>query len=258
MFTACVLGCFDYHELLRACLTSITPGLRTGHLSAIRVGLNSPSAETLRCVADFVRAGAIADNNVYWAPDNAAKYPLMRKMFHDPLQPLSSDFVMWFDDDSYIAADDPEQWWSDVARVCSEADYVGQQWRIQLSSAQRLWQQTQSWCTHSVPRIQAFMQGAWWCLRVSKIHEANWPIPELYHNGGDVLLGALAQHQGWISKTWSRDVYVNAGFTGKQSGAPRRKHTVVTPIGADYRPGVVYAPVPSPVLSKFESTEWQN
>lgn len=256
MFTACVLGCFDYHELLRACLKSITPGLRTGYLSAIRVGLNSPSVNTLQCVADFVRDGAIADNNVYWAEHNANKYPMMRAMFHDAARPIDTEFVMWFDDDSYI--DEGTAWWESAAHVCRDADYVGQQWRMGLTGPQRLWQQSQSWCKQPVPRMQPFMQGAWWCLRTARMREANWPIPELRHNGGDVLLGSVAQQLGWVSKVWSRNVYVNAGFTGKQSGAQRRCHTKLTPIGADYQHGMVYAPMPLPELSKFESAEWQN
>lgn len=252
MFTACVLGCLDYHPLLHACISSLQPGLQTGLLSAIRVGLNSPSAALLRCVAEFCRDGVIADNNVYVAPNNLLKYPMMRAMFNDAANPIVSPFIMWCDDDSQVPHD--AAWWRRVADVCANADYVGQRWRMRLSPLQRLWQQAQPWCKTRPPAMQEFMQGAWWCLRTERMREADWPHPCLRHNGGDVLLGAMARQAGWRQVVWSDGVMVNAGFTGKQSGAQRRQHTSTVPIGADYRPGQPYVTVPLPELVKFERT----
>ena len=138
--------------------------------------------------------------------ENVPKYKAMREMFKaDADDP--SDWVVWFDDDSYINKKD---WWvKTVSKIQSDPDicYVGQPWYVHHLPGQWKFIQEAEWftgreselCATRSPTIKkpgiTFAQGAYWWLRSDVLEQLDWPDPRLSHNGGDTLLGEAVRQQ---------------------------------------------------------------
>lgn len=244
----CVLFYGDYTELARRCLRSVESSVSAGqsHIGDFRFGLNSVSP----CVHQYVTAWGQRIGKRYDIPvhcwqtrENAYKYPLMRRMFHDtPLHEL----VMWFDDDSYL--DDPlsSRWWPAMLAEAKQHDMIGQFWLMPVQGNQLAWIRQQPWFNPAVPLPPPkkkgyakpafeFCQGAWWVAKSRRLLAVDWPVPELRHNGGDSMLGEVFRHQGWTMGRFHGGVHINAGHDGKASTSVRRGHSERR-VGADFDP----------------------
>ena len=104
-FTTFALLYGDYPDLARRCLGSLQD-LPLDRVE-LRLGINSvpDDSETRAVIEDCVHQGYLARSNICESTDNIHKYPLMRRMFHDPDNPIVTPYTMWFDDDSYIRDD---------------------------------------------------------------------------------------------------------------------------------------------------------
>ena len=93
--TICVLTHADYPSLARQCVDSI---LRNCERSQYRlvVGANAVGAKTLDYLHGLKADGAI--DHLIESRVNLGKCPMMRQMFEG----IETEFVWWFDDDSYI------------------------------------------------------------------------------------------------------------------------------------------------------------
>jgi hypothetical protein len=218
-FTACALMYGDYPLLADRCLSSLA---KLPPAVEIRLGLNDVCEETLAIVQDFIstRPSTIVIANA----ENKHKYPVMRQLFYD--KPLTTEFVMWFDDDSWITAADVPAWLAGVEQQMRSADVLGSLYRMHLVGDQHKWVSRQSWYggkTGSTPRSVLFATGGWWVARVSSLQSVNWPVPELDHRGGDVMLGELIRQQDWrLSQLQFGGVAINADDDGRESQSPRR------------------------------------
>lgn len=243
-FSVCALFYGNHPGLARRCLDSIERALpqQEGRVRDFRLGCNDCCEETQQLVRQFAKRVFEGHGIPSWLffAGNVCKYPMMRKMFyHEPLP----DWVMWFDDDSYLESPLPAGWWEEIARRMERADMLGQIWFIPIQGNQWEWVQTLPWYNPAVgpPRRRRlrgrpcfeFCQGAWWVIRSSVLQKYDWPIPELQHNGGDSLLGELFRHQGLRMAKFDKGVRINAGPRGEHSKAKRRgvsqRH-----VGADY------------------------
>lgn len=235
-FTVCVLGFADCTKQLGRCLDSILGHLPSPHVAEVRIGLNTPSEALTRLAFDRAdRAeGARVAVRLHGSTRSPAKYPMMRRLFYD--RPIDTPFVMWFDDDSWIRADYRGNFFADHAATMEAGfDLVGARYTIGLRPGQPEWIARQPWARHAeayrAGQPVAFFQGAWWVARAQLLRDHDYPWPELHHNGGDVMLGVLAQARGW--NTWStrQGVAINADDDGRESRGPRRGLDT-PPIGA--------------------------
>lgn len=229
-FTVCVLIYNGYPELAERVLQSLAvPAWRNA--MRIRLGVNNPSSEVLQIVRRFTKLLPIEQSLVGVPP--YAKYPLMRRLFHD--RPITTPFCMWFDDDSWVttAASD---WPKYVEKALATFDQVGSIWYIRLRGNQHLYIEDAPWYTGrsvvhgmSVP----FITGGWWAIRSQILMKHDWPPQELLHNGGDVMLGALFHQQDYRLGKFTTSLAINADSSGKCSTARRRGlHTI--PLGVNY------------------------
>ncbi|MEI9897264.1 MAG: glycosyltransferase family A protein [Chthoniobacter sp.] len=108
----CVLIYGDYPELARRCLESILSHCpRTDY--RLLVGANAPGERTKNYLASLEAAGAI--DILISSADNINKCPMMRRLFEQ----VQTEYIWWFDDDSWI--NDPHAFarWLNAARTAS-------------------------------------------------------------------------------------------------------------------------------------------
>lgn len=249
--TLCALFYGDHLWLAERCLGSLWDGLPVGceFIKEFRLALNAVSNETghyirkwTRKVWEKYKIPAV----LYCTDENAYKYPLMRRMFHsDPV--LETEFVMWFDDDSYLETPVAKTWWSAMLAEIEQADMIGQFWLMAIQGNQWEWIKSLLWYNPSaghprgvnkVPHFE-FCQGAWWVIRKEILRRYNWPAPDLRHNGGDSMLGELFRQQGLRMRRFHGGVRINADKHGKNSGSKRRGYSEKR-VGWDYSPSKVY------------------
>lgn len=227
-----VLTYGNHVTLAARCLNSIYPYVKRGG-STIRIGLNEVSSATEELVLIFSQGvpgpvflyQEVQNKNVY-------KYPLMRRMFYDSESPVTSEYVMWFDDDSFVKN---ERLWSDVASV------LGQEQPVLLGSTyvvppfselqceairDQPWYAGQPVGGNKKPR---FCTGGWWVARHAELARWDYPFLAIQHNGGDVLLGELCRQQGYKVVHYNRNVAINANREGRESAAARRGVTTERP-----------------------------
>lgn len=222
-FTICVLlyGGDEYAWLHNRCLESLMTELpREG--AEFRIGLND-----MTCVSTSMLMGQFQQhfgdaNVIVYGNDNIGKYPRMREMLTYADRP----YVMWFDDDSYLKPGECGKAWLDEICRLQEATpgVLGSVYR------QRWRPQRVDWIERHPkfrgkpldPENEIFVTGGWWVAPLAMLRELDWPQKELYHNGGDRLLGTLATQNGYRLIQFNKGVAINADAAGLESKAVRR------------------------------------
>jgi GT2 family glycosyltransferase len=229
--TVCVLTYGDHPEYLERCLSSIFKTVALEQLN-LRIAMNSPSDR----VRDWIYSWADMAY-IYDSPQNILKYPLMRKMFYDD-PAIDTPYVMWFDDDSYLSGYEIESrgdavWLPTVEEQMTKYDLIGAPFVCNWAGNQQAWVKQQPWYLGKPLRSKMhFCVGGWWCANMDLIRRANYPWPELIHNGGDTMLGEMAYQQNWRIGSFRSGVVINADFDGKEAQAPRRGFSEKKPLGA--------------------------
>lgn len=224
----------DHEALARRCLESIWPHL--GPDEELRLGLNEVCAGTRRYL--LARRGLGRPQDVYDYGINVHKYPLMRKMFYDPENPITSEFVMWFDDDSYVTTA------GDFFSLCrlqiGGMGMLGSPYTYNLHPRQPAWIAQQPWF-RGKPLLKRgsgrnyvqFLTGGWWMARTEVLQAIDYPWSMLDHRGGDHLLGeCLRQNDIRTGKIKSGLVAINADEHGRESTTKTRGFKQL-PLGAD-------------------------
>lgn len=241
MFTVLILTYGDHQPLAQRCLKSIIASADWSLIADVRIGCNAVTEATVAYLQDAqlnVQAPCWLVHERRGA--NVGKYPLMRRMLYDPEHPITTPYVMWFDDDSYIKPGQTSAWWRKMADAAIRHDIIGKRYRIALNGNQRRAVTSQPWYTARawplLPKPVSFCQGGWWAARYAELKRWNYPFPELYHNGGDVILGALSYQQMWRWYDTNEGVAINADEHGLESRSKRRGLTT-KPLWHDYVPG---------------------
>jgi hypothetical protein len=161
---------------------------------SVRLWLNAVCLETF----DWLLQHAPKHWIIYISSQNPPKYPVMRKLFTDPANPIVTPWVTWFDDDTNIACSD---WLTTVEafiKMDKTVTYFGiRYWKEHLPGVAS-WIQGAKWYTNR-PFFRAgkkgkrrqgiyFMRGSYWWLKTSVLRELDWPDTRLRHNGGDTAL----------------------------------------------------------------------
>jgi hypothetical protein len=208
-------------------------------LIELRVGCNEVSDRTMEIVMSMSPHAQSERFHLVNSKENIFKYPMMRRLFgYDGGLPKieSTNRIMWFDDDSYIKNPDPVRWLDLVEEKMQGADMIGSIYRLGLTHSQRKWIATQPWFGGKpVPNVATFATGGWWVLPATIVYQYNWPVPELNHRGGDVMLGQLCLQNGLRLVKFNEGVAINADAEGRESKSLRRGHDE-DPIGVRYDP----------------------
>jgi hypothetical protein len=231
-FTVLVLLYGDYPDLAVRCLGSVFKHIDRYAAADFRVGLNAVTGAS-RDYVDSLRESAAVKDRVTWYDNgerNELKYPMMRRMLYDPNRPVTTPYVVWFDDDSYIKpteVDLPSAW----SEAMTDADLLGSVYHAWLGGNQHDWVTRQPWYAGKpVPsrHVVTFCTGGWWVARYETLKRFDYPWPELRHRGGDVMLGELCRQQDLRMKVLppgsalKGPVRINADAHGNESKAPKR------------------------------------
>lgn len=208
--TICVLCYGEHPELARRCLDSIIQKCPPEKY-LLRVGLNECCPETV----DYVRSLEQVDS-LYLCKRNINQCPMMARL----LCQLETEFVWWFDDDSYIKHPGALDYRLKTVRECSdtvgiwgEVAFHGHTSEFVEPEAVQLWIQNQSWYSgHPAPcgqlryepefylsgdRRWHFCSGGSWFARSVVINKLGWPPASLIKKSNDVLLGEAIRQAGY-------------------------------------------------------------
>lgn len=235
MFSVNALVYGNHPELAARCLGSIANSYDKSLVAEVRVGMNA-ACEATRDLVFSAMESAPVPFLVYEEPTgaNVMKYPLMRRMLYDPQHPIPErvTHVTWFDDDSFLI--NGGKFWLHCVEaierhnpdVLGSVYYPGYFWTPEerRAFAQQPWYTGQ--LTDTKPK---FATGGWWAARLEFLAKMDYPVRELRHNGGDVLLGEMVRQAGGKLLHHRTGVAINADERGNESKARRRGVTSKRP-----------------------------
>ncbi len=215
--TICVLVYGHYPELARRTIASIRTHCGRD-LYQLFVGANAVGPETLDFLHQLLSEGAI--DRLIHSESNLNKCPMMGKMF----ETIQTEFVWWFDDDSYIldpmalperlrlagSSQTHEVMWGHVFFFGNETDFsygtdvVGYVKRAPWFRGK----EPPSWAPGGKGEFDFtgegtgdgrwfFPTGGCWFIRTHAIRALGWPDPGLIKRNDDVLLAEAIRQQGW-------------------------------------------------------------
>jgi GT2 family glycosyltransferase len=213
----CVLLYGDYLPLAERVISSISAHCPRQDYSLI-VGANAVTSETLRLLEFHQEKGTI--DRLVVSETNLNKCPMMRLMFEE----VESEFIWWFDDDSYITESSALSSWLRRAQASPESTVM---WG-QLASCdhrenftylkdpvgfvrEAAWYASlppPSWRPGGKGEFNHdnkgtgdgrwfFITGGCWMIRSSAVRALDWPDRRLVKMGDDVFLGEAIRQQGW-------------------------------------------------------------
>ena len=249
--TVCILTYGDYLPYFRRCLESVLAHTPPGEIE-LRLGLNAAPESFREARERLLPEEGAADSTLLarvvervsfvgpggmpvrmWnSPGNLYKEPMARLLYHD--LPLTTEYAVWFDDDSYVEAG----WWQALTPLLDRhVDYIGQPWWVDYLPGQADMIRAQSWyrglpfdAREGRPGVE-FMTGGFMAVRAERLRQANFPDTEvrwkgdsMKQYGGDTLLGEIARQLGWTREVHDRHIKVNVDLEDKHP-APRRGGT---------------------------------
>ena len=192
-------------EMHKRCLDSIRASTPAGALE-FRIGCNQVGVDTLGYLQELREA--LPSTRLYVDEHSRRKYPAMREMFHDPVAPITTPWVLWFDDDTYVI---DASWYKRLRLLQRDCDadvgcfgiplfsriqrsYQLQWFRDAPWYRQRQFRTAHGSCAPNGNCVH-FPVGWFWCARTSALLACDIPCKRLNHNGGDVTIGEQL-HQG--------------------------------------------------------------
>jgi hypothetical protein len=215
--TICVLLYGDYLPLARRVVSSVVQHCPR-HDYSLTVGANAVGPATLKFLQVQKAGGAI--DRLIVSDTNLNKCPMMRLMFEG----IESEFIWWFDDDSYITEPGAFPEWLRRARAAPASTVMWGQLAFckqpeeftYLHNPVRFVREA-SWCRRQPPPSWRpggkgefnyqnagtgdgrwfFATGGCWMIRSSAVRALAWPDRRLIKMGDDVFLGEAIRQQGW-------------------------------------------------------------
>jgi hypothetical protein len=199
-----------------------------------RFGFNAIGAASRQFIEQQL-ADSFAGAYVVDCPENIFKYPIMRRLFYDRL--LTRQFVLWFDDNSYILPDtDAEHWLARIERQLNACHLLGSVYTGKLVGNQKNWIAAQSWYANKPPNDYVkYVIDSWWAARTEKLLIQNWPAVDIRHHGGDIMLGEFCRQQDLSICHFRDGVAINTNSSGVE-GVKISRGFDAPPVGFDYRP----------------------
>ena len=216
--TICVLTYGDYPALARRAVESIRRHCPRSRYELF-VGANAASQETGSYLESLQRAGDI--DRLIQSEVNLNKNPMMRLLFRE----VRTEFIWWFDDDSYITDPDALDHWVATAKAAPESTALWGSLGVcndPLAFAADLddvlgFVRSASWYRGLPPPSwkpggkgeldfegRGTGDGQWFFIfggcglyRTRALAEIDWPDKRLIKMGEDVFLGEAVRQQGW-------------------------------------------------------------
>lgn len=210
-FTICVWlrggdAFFPRHRLCLTTLLATVPQHRRC-LRLIASGLESASQDFVRQVRD-----AEPEVIVYNILPTVGKYAAMRTVFWDDKSPLTTKWVLWFDDDTI--ADRHPQWLTLLGQQIAQHHgpenahlfgrkllWVPQQTHLTWMQA-RPWWRGKGWNATKGDRL-AYVQDGWFAVSTEAIRTCDLPDPDADAYGGPILLGAALHQYDMQIRSWN-------------------------------------------------------
>ena len=209
--------CFGQHPgLAQRFLTNLYRYTRADCFS-LRIGLNAACAETV----ELAHAAAREHGNIWIhsEPRNIFKSPLMARLFS--LKPIETDWVIWFDDDSFPYRHD----WLPGLRLKIETqpdvDVWGNVFFTEADEAVVQFIRTASWFrgkpfNHVKPSgewserpLLSFVEGGFWAARAEVLKALHWPDPRLVQTEDDFVFGEALRQNGYRIGSYKSGVRIN-------------------------------------------------
>lgn len=238
--TICTLLYGPYTDLHQRVLNSIVQNTDP-QMFKLRIGLNEVCKETRDWLKKFQQKHGDLQMDFYDSVENIKKYPMMRRMFHDPDNPIDTRWVVWLDDDSHITKKDWLVRLSHSIRENYHQGYnmYGKRYFYEISNSHVKWIKEGDWYSGRPFRIHVkhdkktgkekkrlkvdFATGGFWAIEQNWIKEWNWPDPRINHNGGDIMMGEAVYQTGGDVKNWDYGVAISdakrRGYSEKVAGA---------------------------------------
>jgi hypothetical protein len=252
--TICVLTYGDYFELASRAIESIRRHCARSQYRLV-VGANAVGSRTLQYLESLHTGGHI--DELILSPVNLNQCPMMRRVFTN----IKTEFIWWFDDDSYITEPSALERWLSVARRAPERTVM---WGpVALCSHPVTFApdlddvvafvRTAEWYRGLPPPSWKlggkgefnyagrgtgdgnwlFILGGCWLIRTAAVRALDWPDRRIIKMGNDVFLGEAIRQQGWeIENIGSPGVAINTeprrGDPGLTATQPARAGTDLT------------------------------
>jgi GT2 family glycosyltransferase len=215
--TICVLTYGDYFSLAHRVIESIGRYCPRPEYHLV-VGANTVGAQTLTYLQSLEKAGDI--DRLIVSPVNLNKNPMMRRMFAN----IDTEFIWWFDDDSYFLASNAFPEWLQAAEISPPSTVLWGQmaWCSGVDGFTDLddvcgfvrsapWYRglpPPSWRLGGKGEFDfrgcgcgdgrwSFCVGGCFLIRTSAVRAMDWPDPRLVKLGEDVFLSEAVRQQGW-------------------------------------------------------------
>lgn len=228
--TICILTYGDHAPLARRVIESIRMFCPRPAYELV-VGGNAVGRDTLDYMRDMESSGAV-DRFVH-SDVNLNKCPMMRRMF----ETVQTEFIWWFDDDSYVTSSGAWEQWLGAARAAMPTTVMwGELYRCNATKdftdledvigfvRRASWYgglPPPSWWPGGKGEFNYqnhdcgdgswdFIVGGCWLIRTAAIRALDWPDRRLVKLGDDVFLGEAIRQQGWeLGNIGSPGVLIN-------------------------------------------------
>ena len=229
--TICLLTYGNYPHLVRRAFESIRTHCPRAEYQLI-IGANAVCEETFAYLEELHAAGEV--DHLMASDVNLNKCPMMRLMFAR----VSTEFVWWFDDDSYITSPDAfDRWlgaavaapastamWGELYRCNTPGDFTDLDDVVGFVRKASWYQglPPPSWRPGGKGEFNFenrncgdgrwdFIVGGCWLIRTAALRALDWPDRRLIKLGDDVLLGEAIRQHGWnLGNIGSAGVVINA------------------------------------------------
>ena len=226
--TICVI-CFGQHPALaQRFITNLYRYTRPDCFS-LRIGLNAVCEET----TELAHAAAREHGNIWIhsEPRNIFKSPLMARLFS--LKPIETDWVIWFDDDSFPYRQDWLQGLCLRIEMQPDVDIWGNTFFTYAGEEVVQFIRTASWFrgkpfNHVEPSgewserpLLSFVEGGFWAGRAEVLKALEWPDPRLLLNGEDYIFGEALRQNGYTIGRYTSGVRINQSARRWPRDTPR-------------------------------------
>lgn len=211
---ALLYGPAKFAQMHRRCVESIVSTVPAGRLD-LRIGSNELCEESVRFIEGLVDRGVITKH--YRHRSNDKKYPVMREMFWDNNCPITTKWLLWFDDDSI--ADRDRLWLHKLTSVIIDGHQEGKHlygdhriWELKPGQGQfireRPWYKSRPFRdmkgnpSPNGNKIH-FAAGGFWAMSVEAMRACDVPDLKLQHNGGDYMIGEQLWQNGYGLRKWN-------------------------------------------------------
>jgi len=213
----CVLTYGDYVDLVRRCIDSIRQHCPRAEYRLL-VAANAPGAETREYLESLRTTGEI--DTLICSEENVNKCPMMRRLFAE----VQTEYIWWFDDDSWIEDAKTFSKWLDTARTASPETmlwgrvyYVSHEHEFCYGRDPVEWVRRAEWFAGKEPPSWQpggkdvfeyegresgdgrwfFVAGGCWLIKTEAVRALDWPDRRLVKEGDDVYLSEALRQKGW-------------------------------------------------------------